>query len=58
MTTEYKRSISKDTWNMLWEFVLYTRQDPNLDNYDIEGAWPSVIDDFVNYLNDNGNLVQ
>lgn len=43
---------------MLWEFVLYTRQDPNLDNYDIEGAWPSVIDDFVNYLNDNGNLVQ
>ncbi|KAK7205275.1 Cullin binding-domain-containing protein [Myxozyma melibiosi] len=47
---EYKRVISKDTWNMLWEFnesVLKSEQ--GLDSYDPEGAWPSIFDEYVAY---------
>lgn len=46
----YKRGISKDTWNMIWDFAKYYKSDPNLQSYDEEGAWPSVIDEFVEYL--------
>lgn len=45
--------IMRDTWDM---FLLFTESIGNdLDRYDESEAWPSLIDDFVEYENDRKN---
>uniref|UniRef100_A0A804PWQ7 Defective in cullin neddylation protein n=1 Tax=Zea mays TaxID=4577 RepID=A0A804PWQ7_MAIZE len=55
LQVRHNKAISRDTWSQLLEFVKTT--DPQLSNYDDEGAWPYLIDEFVEYLTENG-LVQ
>ena len=43
----WKKTVSKDMWNQTAEFAIKTLSDPCLSFYSDEGAWPSVIDDFV-----------
>jgi len=45
--------ISRDTWEMFLVFV--TKIGNNLDSYDESEAWPSLLDDFVEYENDRQN---
>lgn len=45
-----QRSVTRDTWDMILEFCIYLDKNPDLDEYDEEGAWPSIIDEFVEYL--------
>lgn len=43
---KYKKAITKDTWNQFLDFSRTISTD--FSNYDADsGAWPSVIDEFV-----------
>lgn len=48
----YKKSVTRDTWDMILEFSIYLESSPDLNEYDDEGSWPSIIDEFVEYLKD------
>ena len=45
--------ISRDVWLQLLEFAKTV--DSTLSNYDAEGAWPCLLDEFVEYLIENGH---
>ena len=46
-----KWPLSKDTWSLLLEFSKQVNDD--LSKYDDDGAWPVIIDDFVDWLRDS-----
>ncbi|GLT91514.1 hypothetical protein SLE2022_093970 [Rubroshorea leprosula] len=48
LQARHNKAISRDTWSQLLEFARTI--DPALSNYDAEGAWPYLIDEFVEYL--------
>lgn len=52
LQAKHNKAISKDTWAQLLEFSKTI--DPTLSNYDAEGAWPYLIDEFVEYLRETG----
>ncbi|OCH85216.1 DUF298-domain-containing protein [Obba rivulosa] len=39
------KGVNKDLWSMTLEFCMTVNAD--LSNYDADGAWPSMLDDFV-----------
>jgi len=41
------KGVSKDTWTMFLDFIRTINS--TFSNYDMEAAWPSTIDDFVEY---------
>ncbi len=43
----WTKTVSKDMWNQTAEFALKSINDEELSFYSEEGAWPSVIDEFV-----------
>ncbi|KAE8691310.1 hypothetical protein F3Y22_tig00110890pilonHSYRG00789 [Hibiscus syriacus] len=52
LQARHKKAISEDTWSQLLEFARTI--DSALSNYDAEGSWSYLIDEFVEYLNENG----
>ncbi|KAK6459698.1 Cullin binding-domain-containing protein [Scheffersomyces xylosifermentans] len=58
--SSYKRSFSKDSWTMFYLFfkdVIVT--DPiNFKDYDEMAAWPSVMDEYIEYLRENELLAE
>ncbi|KAI0831711.1 Cullin binding-domain-containing protein [Trametes gibbosa] len=41
------KGVNKDLWHMTLEFCYTVR--PDLSNYDADGAWPTMLDDFVSW---------
>jgi DCN1-like protein 1/2 len=51
---KWTRSVNKDMWNMTLEFALKSMSDESLSFWNEDGAWPSVIDDFVAWCRNKG----
>jgi DCN1-like protein 1/2 len=51
---KWTRSVNKDMWNMTLEFALKSLSDESLSFWNEDGAWPSVIDDFVAWCRQKG----
>ncbi|KAL0569959.1 Scaffold-type E3 ligase [Marasmius crinis-equi] len=47
LTEKKLKGVSKDTWSMFLDFM--TTIDAKFEKYDTEEAWPSTIDDFVEW---------
>ena len=41
-----RNTIPEDTWNVTLDFV---NQISDFEQYDTEGAWPTLLDEFVEY---------
>jgi len=46
-----RNTISRDLWMMILDLAISCR--PDLSDYDSEGAWPVLIDDFVDWYRKN-----
>jgi len=47
---KHKYAIPRDTWSMVFDFMEEVKD--SLDSYDDEGAYPVIIDEFVEYMNE------
>ena len=52
---KWTRSVNRDMWNQTLEFATKSIADPSLGFWSEDGAWPSVIDDFVAWSRANGH---
>lgn len=48
----HKRAISRDTWNQLLDFI--ESVDEKFENFDPNGAWPYLLDEFVEWIKEGG----
>ncbi|KFY34541.1 hypothetical protein V494_06675 [Pseudogymnoascus sp. VKM F-4513 (FW-928)] len=47
LNAKWTKTVNKDMWNQTLEFSTKSRGDEEMSFWSEEGAWPSVIDDFV-----------
>lgn len=47
LEAKWTKSVNKDMWNQVFEFFIKSMQDETMSFWSEDGAWPSVIDDFV-----------
>lgn len=45
---ENHKIITRDAWNLVFEF--FETINPDLSNYDEDGAWPTILDSFTEFL--------
>jgi len=49
LETKWKKAVNKDMWDQTLAFEEKTREDEGLGWWEEGGAWPTVIDDFVEW---------
>ncbi|XPS69892.1 Scaffold-type E3 ligase [Ascochyta lentis] len=50
LNATWKKSVNKDMWNETLKFAQLTLQDEAISFWNEESSWPSVIDDFVEWV--------
>lgn len=50
LNSQWKKSVNKDMWNETLKFAQLTLQDEAMSFWNEESSWPSVIDDFVEWV--------
>ncbi|KAF2627347.1 DUF298-domain-containing protein [Macroventuria anomochaeta] len=50
LEASWKKSVNKDMWNETLKFAQLTLQDESISFWNEESSWPSVIDDFVEWV--------
>lgn len=50
LNSEWKRSVNKDVWNQTLKFAQLTLEDEAISFWNEEASWPSVIDEFVEWV--------
>lgn len=50
METKWKKSISKDMWDQTGSFMLKSLEDEGMGWWSEDGAWPSILDEFVGFV--------
>jgi hypothetical protein len=50
LNVSWKKSVNKDMWNETLKFAQLTLQDEAMSFWNEESSWPSVIDDFVDWV--------
>lgn len=54
LSAKWTRSVNRDMWNMTLEFARKSMADESLSFWNEDGAWPSVIDSFVEWCHEKG----
>ncbi|KAI8931918.1 hypothetical protein NX059_010820 [Plenodomus lindquistii] len=50
LTSSWKKSVNKDMWNETLKFAQLTLTDEAMSFWNEESSWPSVIDEFVEWV--------
>lgn len=50
LSSSWKKSVNKDMWNETLKFAQLTLQDEKMSFWNEESSWPSVIDEFVEWV--------
>lgn len=52
LNERFKKSINRDIWDQTFALFEKSMEDESLSWWDENGAWPSVIDDFITFVRD------
>lgn len=50
VNSQWKKSVNKDMWNETLKFAQLTLDDESMGFWSEESSWPSVIDEFVEWV--------
>lgn len=50
LTTKWQKAINRDLWRQTLAFMIKAKEDESLGFWTEESSWPSVIDDFVQWV--------
>ena len=50
LNTKWQKAVNRDLWRQTLSFMIKAKEDDSLSFWTEESSWPSVIDDFVQWV--------